>query len=127
MSRTPLKNLAIFKDLCGESNMKNIVLVTTMWDLEDLSVGLKREEELRSTYWKDMIQLGSHTSRFWGTHASAWEIIDHLNLNDPRQTRQPLQIQREMVDQRKQLQETVAGKSLFRFLTAEFEKVLERR
>ena len=126
MPGTPLKNLAVFRDLCGEDNMKNIILVTTMWDFEDPSVGLKREEELRSTYWKDMIHLGSRTSRFWGTHASAWEIINHLNLGGPRQTRQPLQIQREMVDHRMQLQETAAARTLFHFLAAEFKKGWER-
>ena len=69
-----------------------------------------------------MIHLGSRTSRFWGTRASAWEIINHLNFVVPRQIRQPLQIQQEMVDQGKQLQETAAAKTLLRFLAAEFKK-----
>ena len=127
MAGTPLKNLAVFKDLCGDENLKNIVLVTTMWDeLQDESVGSKREELLLSTFWKDMIRLGSRTCRFQGTRASAWDIVNSLDLEGAHQTRTPLQIQQEMVDRGLPLHETGAAKTLFGYLRAEFKKVWAR-
>ena len=127
MAGTPLKNLAVFKDLCGDENLKNIVLVTTMWDeLQDESLGSKREGELLSTFWKDMIHLGSRTCRFQRNHESAWDIVNCLDLEGARQTRTPLEIQREMVDRGLPLHETGAAKTLFGYLGAEFKKVWAR-
>ena len=101
-----------------------------MWDeVEDQSVGCKREEELLSGFWKGMICLGSRTCRFQGTRESAWEIINRLDLEGSRQNRAPLQIQREMVDRGLQLHETAAAKTLLRsliHLTGEFKKVWEK-
>ena len=104
---------AALKGLCGDENLKNIVLVTTMWDeLQDGSIGSKREEKLLSTHWKDMIHLGLRTCRFQGTHESAWEIIGCLDLEGCHQTRTPLRIQREMVDRSLPFYETAAAKIL---------------
>ncbi|KAG6374159.1 P-loop containing nucleoside triphosphate hydrolase protein [Boletus reticuloceps] len=108
------RDLAVFKDLCGKVNMKNVVLVTTMWDVEDESVGSEREGQLFSVFWKDMIRLGSRTCRFQGTLESAWEIIDCLDLERPGQRRTPLQIQQEMVDRGLPFHETLAAKALDR-------------
>lgn len=125
MAGTPLSNLSVFRDLCGDSSLKNVILVTTMWDEEDESVGTQREEELVSDFWKDMIRLGSRTCRFRGTRESAWQIMDGLDLDGPRQKRTPLQIQREMVDRGLPLHETTAARTLLRFLVqlaGEFKK-----
>ncbi|KAF8557842.1 hypothetical protein OG21DRAFT_1406255 [Imleria badia] len=123
---TPLRNLAVFKDLCGDGNLKNIVLVTTMWDeVKDQAVGSQREDELLSDFWKDMIRQGSRSYRFEGTRDSAWEIINRLELEGARQTRIQLQIQVEMVDRGLELHETTAAKTLLRFLiqlAGEFKK-----
>ncbi|KAF8124286.1 P-loop containing nucleoside triphosphate hydrolase protein [Boletus edulis] len=117
MAGTPLRHLSVFKELCGEDSMKNIVLVTTMWDVEDESVGSEREEQLLSVFWKDMIRLGSRTCRFQGTHESAWEIISCLDLERSGQRRTPLQVQQEMVDRGLPLHQTIAAKTLLRSLT----------
>ena len=130
MAGSPLRNLAVFKDVCGDGNLKNVVLVTTMWDeVADQSVSSRREEELLSSFWKDMIDLGSRTCRFQGTPESAWEIINGLDLEGSRQTRTPLQIQREMVDRGLPLPQTTAAKTLLRSLVqlaGEFKKAWEK-
>lgn len=127
MAGTPLRNLAVFQDLCGNDNLKNVVLVTTMWDeVEDQSVGSKREQELLSSFWKGMIGFGSRNCRYEGTRESAWEIIDLLDLEGSRRRPTPLQIQREMVDRKLPLHETTAAKTLLRSLVqlvGEFKKV----
>ena len=97
-----------------------------MWDeVPNESVGAERETQLLSDFWKDMTDHGSHTCRFAGTHGSAWEIINCLDLERSCQRRRPLQIQEEMVDRSLPLHETAAAKTLFRFLiqlAAEFKK-----
>jgi len=50
------KNIRMFKKLVGNEAMKNILLVTTMWEKEELSVAEKREEELKNDFWSDLMQ-----------------------------------------------------------------------
>ncbi|KIJ63777.1 hypothetical protein HYDPIDRAFT_91834 [Hydnomerulius pinastri MD-312] len=119
---TPLRNLSVFKDLCGVANLQNVILVTTMWDEVGDSDGSLKEAELVSKFWNGMIQLGSRTRRFDRTQDSPWEIINSLNLKSLKD-RKPLQIQQEMVDQGLPLEKTTAGKTLLRLLSQLFDDV----
>ena len=106
---TPLRNLNMFKELCGRDNFKNVALVTTMWDQVSENVGLQREQELKKDFWKEMIRLGSTTHRFHLTEESAWDIINTIIMSLPAAPH-PLQIQREMVDHKKPLHRSSSGK-----------------
>lgn len=108
MAGTPLKNLRMFRELCGKKALENIILVTTMWDEVDEDVGTQREKELRGKYWKAMIDQGSATARYHGTLDSAWDIVEHFTTQ-----RQAVLLQSEMVDLEKQLPETTAGRELY--------------
>ncbi|KAJ8689304.1 hypothetical protein PTI98_013338 [Pleurotus ostreatus] len=112
MAGTPIKNLNMFKQLCGQDALDNVILMTTMWTEVAEGVGESRESELRRNYWKPMIVGGSSTTRFDGTHLRAWEIIDALGTGP-----KPLLIQTEMVDEGKTLPETSAGAVLLRWLS----------
>jgi len=113
---TPLRNLNMFKELCGRDYFKSVALVTTMWGEVFEDVGLQREQELKEDFWKAMIKLGSTTHRFHLTEESAWEIINTITMSLPA-ARHPLQIQREMVDHNKPLLKTSAGKVVLRSIT----------
>ena len=113
MGGTPLRNLNMFKELCGKDNFKNVVLVTTMWDEVMEDVALRHEQELQNDFWQSMIRLGSTTHRFHLTEESAWDIINTLSVSLPGE-RRPLQIQREMVDEDKPLHRTSAGQAVLR-------------
>ncbi|KAI5985475.1 hypothetical protein EDD15DRAFT_1631340 [Pisolithus albus] len=89
--------------MCGKDYFKNVIFVTTMWDEVSEEVGSERKQDLRSDFWREMINLGSTSHRFQGTTESAWKIINFLA------ERRPLQIQREMVDDHLPLQLTAAG------------------
>ena len=78
MTATPLKNLPMFEQLCGKKTFKNVILTTTMWDEVDEPMGATREEELKSIYWKAMIDRGSSIGRFEGTRDSAFRLIAPL-------------------------------------------------
>ncbi|KAL4072368.1 hypothetical protein V8B97DRAFT_2023535 [Scleroderma yunnanense] len=118
MGGTALRDVTIFRQLCGDANSKNVVFVTTMWDevLED--VGLQRENELLNHFWA-MTKLGSITCRFHNTEESAWEIINAISISPPEE-RRPLLIQQEVVDEHKPLHKTLAGKTALGSITGTF-------
>ena len=117
MAGTPLKNLNMFANLCGDDAVRNVILTTTMWSRVKAEVGSQREKQLLEKYWKPMLDLGSGMHRFLGTHESAWSIIDVFLKKDQNDT---LLLQEEMVDLEKRLSETHAGKTLY----SELQKLL---
>jgi chromosome condensin MukBEF ATPase and DNA-binding subunit MukB len=108
MAGSVLKNLEIFASLCGQKAMPNVILVTTMWGDVQHEKGVRREEELKREFWKDMLANGCTTERFQDTFGSAWRIID--GLDDAQWAR--VQLSYEIVDRRMRLQQTQAGIAL---------------
>lgn len=62
-------NLSMFKKLCGPDALKNVILVTTMWDRVSEAEGAAREYELTSTpdFWGWMVSHGSRVYRHSGS------------------------------------------------------------
>lgn len=103
-----MKNLRMFKKLCGDSSLASVVLATTMWDDVDEDAGNKREQELKTNphFWAGMIANGSTVFRHDRQLSSAMDIISHLIKKErPIDT----DIAREMVDNKKTLDQTSAG------------------
>lgn len=113
MYGSSLRNLKMFKDLCGESPLKNVLLVTNRWNKArscgDLDKAVAKEKELResSKFWQPLIQRGSRMVRWEGedTHESALWILRAFLDAAP----QVLQIQKELVEEEKNLIDTTAG------------------
>jgi hypothetical protein len=101
----------MFNKLCGKNALQQIILATTMWHDVQGDEGDRREQELCAKYWKTMTQQGSTVARFLGTLDSAWSVVERLLL-DPND-RFTVEIQREMVELKKQLPETKAGQELY--------------
>ncbi|KAJ3455218.1 hypothetical protein MRS44_013818 [Fusarium solani] len=105
------KNLRLFERLCGDETLKTVVLATTMWNQEDAHKFEKRQEQLKTNqnFWGDMVSRGSAVFRHNNNRQSAVDIVTYIldqNMNTV------LQIQREMVDGKKTLDETSAGQML---------------
>ncbi|KAF8907867.1 lipoxygenase [Gymnopilus junonius] len=50
----------MFRNLCGSKTYKNIVVLTTFWDqLASEQEGLRREEQLESMFFKDLVEGGA--------------------------------------------------------------------
>src|SRR5438046_1388510 len=49
MKNTSMRNLQLFRKLCGEENLSNIVLVTNMWETISMAEGEEKERELVRT------------------------------------------------------------------------------
>lgn len=68
----------------GDDASKNIVLATTKWGNVVHYVGLRRERQLASESWKNMLKNGAQMVQFDGTQKSAWAIVDLiLGRNEP--------------------------------------------
>ena len=63
MAGTSLKNLQVFRKLCGKDALDKVYLTTTMWDEVESSVGERRLNELKTVYWKVMISQGAQIAR----------------------------------------------------------------
>jgi hypothetical protein len=117
MAGTPLKNLRMFANLCGDGATKNVILATTMWDLVNAEEGKRRVTQLQEKYWKGMLAGGSKVARFDRTYESAWKIVDMFVKKDQGPSSRPtLLIQEEMVELKRQLGETQAGIILYNTL-----------
>ncbi|KDR82115.1 hypothetical protein GALMADRAFT_240627 [Galerina marginata CBS 339.88] len=105
-----LKNLSMFEALCGKTMLQNVILTTTMWDGIDEQIAMMREGQLKEMYWARILEQGSTTKRFLGTKQSAFQVLETL-FNTPSDL-QPLLIQKEIVDEHMELNETTAGRKL---------------
>jgi hypothetical protein len=112
MGGSALKNLYMFQRLCGDRGLSSVILATTMWTgLEGTDagqeVGRKREEELRMPqFWGSMVDRGSEIVKHDGTKKSAHSIISRLV---DKGTQVVLDIQVQLVEENKTLDETSAG------------------
>jgi hypothetical protein len=112
MGGTPLKNLHMFGKLCGDAAMSRVSMVTTMWDqVQDQQVARDRELELKENFWKAMLDLGSKMVRFENNLGSAKIIVDEMVAE--KRERETLLLQEELVDLKKRLNETHAGRMLY--------------
>jgi hypothetical protein len=105
-----LRNLRMFKSLCGERGLGNVVLATTFWSGVTPEEGQRRERDLVQTesFWGHLRSQGSQIMRHDNGIESAEKIIGHLAAKHPDQKR-ALRIQREMRDGRR-LKDTSAGR-----------------
>jgi hypothetical protein len=75
-----LKNLRMFKKLCGDNAFPRIVLATTMWDYLDQKTAEDRENEIKSRreFWGLMIERGSRAFRLDRGKESAAKVLEYL-------------------------------------------------
>ncbi|KAJ7678997.1 P-loop containing nucleoside triphosphate hydrolase protein [Mycena polygramma] len=114
------RNFKMFRQLCGESTLKNIVIVTNMWGEVGIEVGEAREAELASDerFFKPVLDKGARLLRHDNDVASAQGILHYLIGNQPR----ALRIQCELVDQGKEISQTAAGEELNRELAEQIKR-----
>ena len=98
--------------MIGIQNFPYLTMVTTMWDIVDPDLGEKREAELRSTFWADLLTSGANVARFSGDQESALAIVNTIN----NRQNLPLMIAQEIVDNKLNLDQTTAGSYLEREL-----------
>ena len=104
-----LNSFLMFKEICGPEALGNVILLTTMWDVvESEAVGARRQQELRDDFWADMIESGSMVRKFDGSTAMAEALVCRLLNKAPV----VLQIQKDVMENKKRLQDTKAGQRI---------------
>jgi hypothetical protein len=126
MGGSALRNLRMFRQLCGTDNLSSVILATTHWSNKDglrvsKEVGQARTKGLMEThdFWDSMVDRGSKVVKHDGSKESALNIV--TNLID-RQIRVTLDISKQLIDQGLSLFDTDAGKALQTELIAERKK-----
>ncbi|KAF8423556.1 P-loop containing nucleoside triphosphate hydrolase protein [Tirmania nivea] len=110
MSGSATRNLNMMLKLVGEANLKNVVLVTSRWEMINLEEAEEREQlDLLGPdgFWYDMVNLGATSARYDGTVTAAHTIIERLIRQSPTY----LRIQDEL-RQGIGLKETAAGQEV---------------
>ena len=122
MGGISIKNFRTFRKLCGEDTLRNVVLVTNMWGAVDPQLGAQRERELLTQDdlgFKSALEKGAKMMRHDRNGQSAADILRYvLGNNNPM----ALQIQREIVDERKNVSQTAAAYEIEKELREERER-----
>jgi hypothetical protein len=129
-----LRNLNMFKEVCGDNFYSNVALATTMWenlsqDQHSNRLGQLREQQLleESKFWKLMVRKGSQVFRHANNRDSALVIVSRLVC---LQSKAATLLQREMVDLHKDVLDTGAGMVVEKDLLeerAKYRKEIEQR
>jgi len=83
MDPSSKKSLRMFRSLCGNNNLKNVILATTMWEKTDEVDGKRREDELRNNFWKEMLSNRSALARISNDPEDGKRLIRQLLDNQP--------------------------------------------
>ncbi|CAM1504645.1 Fc.00g022360.m01.CDS01 [Cosmosporella sp. VM-42] len=107
MEGSSLRSLRMFRKLVGDDALTNVILATTHWSRVSEQEGIRHESDLRGTFQNDLIAHGSQMTRC-NDKQSGLAILDSLISK----SRVVLDIQRELVDEGKNLIDTAAGHAL---------------
>ncbi|KAF9461775.1 hypothetical protein BDZ94DRAFT_1262960 [Collybia nuda] len=90
-------NFRMFRSLCGETNLKNVVIVTNMWGEVRPEIGEARETEPANDelFFKPVLDKHARMVHHGNTIASAQSIIGLFSGNEPR----ALQVQTDIVNE----------------------------
>ena len=80
MTSSGIQNLRMFHSLCGDHNLKNVVLATTKWGDTPLQDARRREKDLTSDtrFWRPMIAAGAVVRRFENSPESATDLVKEI-------------------------------------------------
>ncbi|KAF9463765.1 P-loop containing nucleoside triphosphate hydrolase protein [Collybia nuda] len=112
MGNASRRSFRLFRKLCGEASLRNMVIVTTMWNRISEVEGERRESELRQDdkFFKPIIDEGAIMIRHDNTFPSALQLVKFISEHPKYPV--PLAIQIELITQGKQIVETNAGREL---------------
>ena len=121
MKGSHLVNIRMFKRMTGLDNMEAVLLATSMWDKTDDKIAKDREEELitRDEFWGSLIRAKSTVKRFHNDDTSAMSII---TMVIEKHHKVKVELQKEMAEDKMDLNDTAAGKEL----TLELDRQKER-
>jgi len=112
----------MFWELCGETSLKNAVLMTNMWGGITPETGEAREQELKNKYFRAAVEKGAQLRRHYNTPESARMVLRDILKNQPI----VLKVQRELIYEGKEIGRTGAGAELDRKIHEMIRKYQEK-
>lgn len=115
MSGSSRRAFSTLANICGRSAMRRLTIVTNMWDITPPDIGTAREAELQdnSLFYKDAIEAGARLLRNDKPPESGRNIVLNMSFDSPVR----LAILTELLEEKKSLLETTAGRELDQELT----------
>ncbi|OAL50803.1 hypothetical protein IQ07DRAFT_478164, partial [Pyrenochaeta sp. DS3sAY3a] len=107
LTGSAFENLCMFRKLCGDDGLAQVVLATTFWDHVSPVEGNDRVRQLKedNSLWGRMWKAGSQVVKLENSQTSALDVLAKISTTAKMVT----QAQREMVDQGKRASQTSAG------------------
>ncbi|KAF8595023.1 P-loop containing nucleoside triphosphate hydrolase protein [Ceratobasidium sp. AG-I] len=100
-----MRHFRSFQNICGRHAMKNVIIVTNMWEQVDLETGSAREDELRFSpkLFKPAMDDGARMMRHYNKVESSRELVGQLLGRDAvgLQLQEELMVQRVALSQQK--------------------------
>ena len=137
MGGIAVKNFRMFKKLCGEPALENVVIVTNRWREVKAGVGEAREAELmreekfyapvlrkkaRMARHVDPARMDRHIDNALSAEETIVFLLENTLENPLKNTPLPLHIQDELVNQHKKITDTDAAEELDRVLKEQIKK-----
>ena len=116
------KSFKTLLTMCGDRALRNVVIVTNMWEKVTPEVGAARGQELATNFFKHALDNGAQLLPHKDTAESAHNIIRAILVKQ----QVTLRIQEEIVHEGKMIEETAAGKELRRELDERVKKRQEQ-
>jgi hypothetical protein len=101
------RNFGTFRELCGNQNLKNVILVTNTWGEVSPNVTDARVKEFVGEFFKPALDGGAQIAHYNNTVDSAHDIIRRIARNQPMF----LRIKRGLVDEHQDITDTAAGQA----------------
>ncbi|QRV78131.1 50S ribosome-binding GTPase [Ceratobasidium sp. AG-Ba] len=115
------RTFSVFRNLCGNDSLANVLIVTNMWSDPPTQAQIDREAEIRDhkDFFQPALEKGARmVRRSHETKESAHEILKMI-IGQEATT---MSIQRELVDEQKELSDTKASQEVERELRMAAEK-----
>ena len=102
------QNFKMFRELCSDTTLKNVIIVTNMWGQVSSDIDEAHKNQLSSMFFKPALNKGAWMARHNNTIQSTHSIIRRIMENHPV----TLQIQWELVGEHKDIVDTMAGRAI---------------
>jgi hypothetical protein len=119
--KSDTRSFGWLRRICGEATLRNVVLTTNMWGKVTPEVGAMKEQQLAAEFVKSALDKGAQLHRHHDTTESAHQIIRTI-LNNHRI---PLQVQEELVDEKREFDQTTVGEEIKREVDESTKKLEE--
>jgi hypothetical protein len=109
MQGSAFQNIRMFRSLCGEDALKNVVLATSFWDEVNPSLGAERERELLTSkdFWANMVAKGSEVVRISPDRSVCLGVLERI----AKKSQVDLLVQREIVLENRRVEDTTLWKA----------------